>query len=195
MPSGLAVASETTTASDSAAEKAFTDEAPAAEPNVQQQIATVGETAEAGISAATDEDGGRPAESEAAAAGPDVCCTDTAADAVKPAAGGALGELTAAAGESAAAGGPAVGDPAAGVAGTEAAAATGAAAPISRRNFRKVQLVGQGNVGNVFLVHSEGLGRHDGLFAMKVLNKRDMIERGEPAGSRKQAPAIRLFTY
>ena len=35
---------------------------------------------------------------------------------------------------------------------------------------------GKGNVGKVYLVHSKGLSRN-GLFAMKVLGKADMVER------------------
>ena len=49
-------------------------------------------------------------------------------------------------------------------------------AGIGRGNFTKIKLLGKGNVGNVYMVHSSGLERN-GIFAMKVLKKSDMIER------------------
>ena len=48
---------------------------------------------------------------------------------------------------------------------------------VSSKHFKKMRLLGKGDVGNVFLVQATGISQLKGLFAMKVYKKSDVIER------------------
>ena len=46
-------------------------------------------------------------------------------------------------------------------------------------NFRVLALLGKGDVGNVYLVKGIGLGDKDGMYAMKVIEKEDIVHRNK----------------
>ena len=48
---------------------------------------------------------------------------------------------------------------------------------VSSKHFKKMRLLGKGDVGKVFLVQAQGIPQLTGLFAMKVYKKSDVIER------------------
>lgn len=48
---------------------------------------------------------------------------------------------------------------------------------LSPHHFEKLRLLGRGDVGKVYLVHLRGAPPHTQLYAMKVLEKEDMISR------------------
>jgi serine/threonine protein kinase len=48
---------------------------------------------------------------------------------------------------------------------------------VSSKHFKKIRLLGKGDVGKVFLVQAQGVPQLKGLFAMKVYKKSDVVER------------------
>ena len=65
----------------------------------------------------------------------------------------------------------------------------------TRAHFRKVQLLGRGNVGKVFLVHAHGLPQHKGLFAMKVVSKSEVRARAKVARVWAERELLRRFCH
>lgn len=59
------------------------------------------------------------------------------------------------------------------------------------KDFERLKLIGQGDVGKVYLVRLKGT---DHTFAMKVLSKQEMIARNKVRARRRQPGSLAEFT-